>query len=103
MLRSEIRSEIFDLPVPSRHGKERQKEERNDSLFSCPIPPVPEMHLLRPREILIEPGEKDAHHSLSLKPTCPPQTRFDVIKGYHSDGLPAERGDTARFRGFQAL
>ncbi|KAK8574539.1 hypothetical protein V6N12_062229 [Hibiscus sabdariffa] len=25
MLRSEIRSEIFDLPVPSRHGKERQK------------------------------------------------------------------------------
>ncbi|KAL8267774.1 hypothetical protein R6Q59_001572 [Mikania micrantha] len=34
MLRSEIRSEIFDLPVPSRHGKERQKEERNDSLFS---------------------------------------------------------------------
>lgn len=34
MLRSEIRSEIFDLPVPSRHGKERQKEERNYSLFS---------------------------------------------------------------------
>ena len=64
MLRSEIRSEIFDLPVPSRHGKERQKEERNYSLFSCPIPPVPEMHLLRPREILIEPGEKDAHHPL---------------------------------------
>lgn len=76
MLRSEIRSEIFDLPVPSRHGKERQKEERNYSLFSCPIPPVPEMHLLRPREILIEPGEKDAHHSLSLKPTCPPQTHL---------------------------
>jgi hypothetical protein len=48
MLRSEIRSEIFDLPVPSRHGEERQKEERNYSLFSCPIPPVPEMHLLRP-------------------------------------------------------
>ncbi|GJU38579.1 DNA polymerase-like protein [Tanacetum coccineum] len=40
MLRSEIRSEIFDLPVPSRHGKERQKEERNYSLFSCPIPPT---------------------------------------------------------------
>jgi hypothetical protein len=43
MLRSEIQSEIFDLPVPSRHGKERQKEERNYSLFSCPIPPVPEI------------------------------------------------------------
>ncbi|KAI3479121.1 hypothetical protein L1887_58883 [Cichorium endivia] len=57
MLRSEIRSEIFDLPVPSRHGKERQKEERNYSLFSCPIPPVPEMHLLRPRErLLCQPG-----------------------------------------------
>lgn len=28
MLRSEIRSEIFYLPVPSRHGKERQKERR---------------------------------------------------------------------------
>nr|GEZ70800.1 hypothetical protein [Tanacetum cinerariifolium] len=53
MLRSEIRSEIFDLPVPSRHGKERQKEERNYSLFSCPIPQVPEMHLLRPRERLL--------------------------------------------------
>lgn len=57
MLRSEIRSEIFDLPVPSRHGKERQKEERNYYLFSCPIPPVPEMHLLRPRErLLCQPG-----------------------------------------------
>lgn len=32
MLRSEIQSEIFDLPVPSRHGKERQKKERNYSL-----------------------------------------------------------------------
>ncbi|CAA6674315.1 unnamed protein product [Spirodela intermedia] len=29
MLRSGIRSEIFDLPVPSRHGKERQKLERH--------------------------------------------------------------------------
>lgn len=66
MLRSEIRSEIFDLPVPSRHGKERQKEERNDSLFSCPIPPVPEMHLLRPREILIEPEKKGER--------CPPSS-----------------------------
>lgn len=57
MLRSEIRSEIFDLPVPSRHGKERQKEEIDYSLRACPIPPVPEMHLLRPREILLcQPG-----------------------------------------------
>ncbi|GKA34209.1 hypothetical protein Tco_0720638 [Tanacetum coccineum] len=53
MLRFEIRSENFDLTVPSRHGKERNKEERNYSLFSCPIPPVPEMHLLRPRERLL--------------------------------------------------
>lgn len=59
MLRSEIRSEIFDLPVPSRHGKERQKEERNYSLFSCPIPAVPEMHLLPPRDRLIEPEKKE--------------------------------------------
>nr|QGW48455.1 hypothetical protein [Raphanus sativus] len=47
MLRSKIRSKIFDLPFPSRHGKERQKSERDDSLRSCPIPLVPEMHLLR--------------------------------------------------------
>nr|GEY18453.1 hypothetical protein [Tanacetum cinerariifolium] len=53
MLRSKIRSEIFDLPVPSHHGKERQKEERNYSFFSYPIPPVPEMHLLRSRERLL--------------------------------------------------
>ncbi|GKA14655.1 hypothetical protein Tco_0694301 [Tanacetum coccineum] len=46
--------------TPGRHGKERQKEERNYSLFSCPIPPVPEMHLLRPRErLLCQPGITD--------------------------------------------
>jgi hypothetical protein len=94
MLRSEIRSEIFDLPVPSRHGKERQKEERNDSLFSCPIPPVPEMHLLRPREILINPkGRK--------MPTMIIDSFFR--KGYHCDGLPAKRADMERSRGFHAL
>lgn len=57
MLRSEIRSEILDLPVPSRHGKDKKKEERNYSLRACPIPPVPEMHLLRPRKrLLCQPG-----------------------------------------------
>lgn len=78
MLRSEIRSEIFDLPVPSRHGKERQKEERNDSLFSCPIPPVPEMHLLRPPERLIEPEKKEGRKM--------PTMIIDsfLIKQYHS-------------------
>lgn len=56
MLRSEIRSEIFDLPVPSRHGKEiRKKLERDYSLRACTVLPVPEMHLLRPRAIAL-PG-----------------------------------------------
>lgn len=40
MLRSEIRSEIFDLPVPSRHGKKKKKEERDYSLRACPAPPL---------------------------------------------------------------
>lgn len=58
MLRSEIRSEIFDLPVPSRHGKERQKEEIDYSLRACQ--PVPEMHLLRPRETSMPAGNNDS-------------------------------------------
>ena len=49
MLRSGIRSEILDLPLPCRHGKERQKEERDYSPSACPVPPVLKMHLLRPR------------------------------------------------------
>lgn len=51
MLRSGIRSEILDLPVPSRHGKERfcSKKERDYSPRACPVPPVLKMHLLRPR------------------------------------------------------
>ncbi|GJZ01872.1 hypothetical protein Tco_0519833 [Tanacetum coccineum] len=69
MLRSEIQSEIFDLPVPSHHGKERQKEERNYSLFSCPIPPVPKMHLLRPRKrLLCQPGITALTRTAALSP-----------------------------------
>ncbi|CAA6666469.1 unnamed protein product [Spirodela intermedia] len=47
MLRSGIRSESFDLPVPCRHGKERQKLERDYSPGACPVPAVLKIHLLR--------------------------------------------------------
>lgn len=53
MLRSGIRSEIFDLPVPSRHGKERQKSERDYSPGACPVPPVLKMHLLRRKRLAL--------------------------------------------------
>lgn len=51
MLRSKIQSEILDLPVPSRHGKERCLRNKKEiiPLERRPVPPVLKMHLLRPR------------------------------------------------------
>ncbi|GKB89012.1 hypothetical protein Tco_0961284 [Tanacetum coccineum] len=71
MLMSDIRSEIFDLPVPSRHGKKGESKKEIISLFSCPITTSKlNMHLLPPaRENSMPAGNNGSVMKSSGRPT----------------------------------